>query len=57
VGAALDGAGKRIGGIYRPSLMVEQWMSVPWYGGGCMDDLERLEARGVRALPARPLDA
>jgi hypothetical protein len=50
VGAALDGAGKRIGGIYRPSLMVEQWMSVLWYGGGCMDDLERLEARGVRDL-------
>ncbi len=50
VGAALDRLGAGIGGEYRPSLMVEQWLSVLWYGGGCMDHLEQLEARGVREL-------
>jgi hypothetical protein len=50
IGAALDKLGAGIGGEYRPSLMVEQWLSVLWYGGGCMDDLKQLEARGVREL-------
>jgi Transposase DDE domain group 1 len=50
IGAALDRLGAKIGGGYRPSLMVEQWLSVLWYGGGCMDHLEQLEARGVREL-------
>jgi hypothetical protein len=50
IGAALDKLGAGIGGEYRPSLMVEQWLSVLWYGGGCMDHLEQLEARGVRDL-------
>lgn len=50
IGAALDKLGAGIGGKYRPSLMVEQWLSVLWYGGGCMDHLEQLEARGVREL-------
>ncbi len=50
IGAALDKLGSGIGGEYRPSLMVEQWLSVLWYGGGCMDDLKQLEARGVREL-------
>jgi hypothetical protein len=50
IGAALDKLGAGIGGAYRPSLMVEQWLSVLWYGGGCMDHLEQLEARGVRDL-------
>lgn len=50
VGASLDRLGAQIGGFYRPSMMVEQWLSVLWYGGGCMDHLEQLEARGVREL-------
>ena len=50
VGAALDTLKARIGGAYSPSTMVEQWISVLWYGGGCMDHLEQLEARGVREL-------
>lgn len=50
VGRVLDDLGAGIGGEYRPSTMVEQWMSVLWYGGGCMDHLEHLEARGVREL-------
>jgi hypothetical protein len=50
IGAALDKLGAGVGGEYRPSLMVEQWLSVLWYGGGCIDDLKQLEARGVREL-------
>lgn len=50
VGAALDALGEKVKGAYRPSVMVEQWLSVLWYGGGCMDHLEQLEARGVREL-------
>jgi hypothetical protein len=50
IGAELDQLGAEIGGEYRPSLMVEQWLSMLWYGGGCMDHLEQLEARGVREI-------
>ncbi len=50
VGAALDALGSGIGGGYRPAAMVEQWLSVLWYGGGCLDHLAQLEARGVREL-------
>jgi hypothetical protein len=50
VGAALDALGAGIGGEYRPATMVEQWLSVLWYGGGCLDHLAQLEARGVREL-------
>ena len=50
VGATLDRLGTGIGGDYRPSTMVEQWLSVLWYGGGCMDHLDHLRARGVCEL-------
>lgn len=50
IGAALDRLGAKIGGGYRPSLMVEQWLSLLWYGGGCMDHLNQLAARGVQEL-------
>lgn len=50
VSAALDALGAGIGGDFRPATMVEQWLSVLWYGGGCLDHLEQLEARGVREL-------
>jgi hypothetical protein len=50
IGAALDELGAGIGGEYRPSMLVEQWLSVLWYGGGCMDHLEQLKARGIREL-------
>jgi len=50
VSQGLDDLGSGIGGEYRPSTMVEQWMNVLWYGGGCMDHLEHLEVRGVREL-------
>jgi hypothetical protein len=50
LGAALDGMCAAVGGRYRPSLMVEQWLALLWYGGGCLDHLEFLEKRGVREL-------
>src|SRR3989337_1475950 len=50
VSAALDALGAGIGGDFRPATMVEQWLSVLWYGGGCLDHLKQLEARGVREL-------
>jgi hypothetical protein len=50
VGAALDKLGPKTGRGYRPSLMVEQWLSLLWYGGGCMDHLNLLAARGVPEL-------
>lgn len=50
VSAMLDALGAKIGGDFRPATMVEQWLSVLWYGGGCLDHLKQLEARGVREL-------
>ncbi len=50
VSAALDALCAGIGGDFRPATMVEQWLSVLWYGGGCLDHLRQLEARGVREL-------
>ena len=50
VSAALDALCAGIGGDFRPATMVEQWLSVLWYGGGCLDHLKQLEARGVREL-------
>jgi hypothetical protein len=50
LGAALDQMCAGVGGRYRPSLMVEQWLALLWYGGGCLDHLDLLEERGVREL-------
>ncbi len=50
VSVMLDALGAKIGGDFRPATMVEQWLSVLWYGGGCLDHLKQLEARGVREL-------
>ena len=50
LGAWLDQHAKEIGGRYRPSLMVELWVALVIYGGRGMDDLPRLESRGVRRL-------
>ena len=48
LGAWLDRRTAELGGRYRPSLMVEVWTALLLYGGGWMDDLKRLAARGVR---------
>lgn len=50
VGSYLDRKLADVGGHYRPSLHVEQWINLLLYGGGCMDHLPLLESRGVRAL-------
>ncbi len=50
LGSYLDRKLAEVGGRYRPSLHVEQWISLLAYGGGCMDHLPLLESRGARGL-------
>ena len=50
VGSWLDRRAAGVAGHYRPSLMVEAWAALLFYGGGWMDDLALLAARGVRRL-------
>ena len=50
LGAYLDGALGHLGGRYRPSLYVEQWMALLLFGGYCMDHLALLGSRGVQGL-------
>lgn len=50
VGAFLDGKLSWMGGRYRPALLMEQWLMLLIYGGGCMDHLPWLESRGLQAI-------
>ena len=50
LGQRIDAETAWLGGDYRPSLMVELWMVLLLYGGGCMDDLSLLSGRGIRRL-------
>jgi hypothetical protein len=50
LGRFLDRRGAGLPGRYRPSLMVEVWVALLLYGGGVMDELRLLEARGIRRL-------
>lgn len=50
IGHWLDSHGGAIGGWFRPALMVEVWVALLLYGGSVMDDLELLNARGIRRL-------
>jgi hypothetical protein len=50
LGGYLDQALAGVGGTYRPSMHVEQWMALLLYGGDRMDHLPLLERRGVQAL-------
>lgn len=50
MGQWLDAQTPSLGGRFRPSLMVEIWIVLLLYGGGVMDDLKLLRARGVRRL-------
>jgi hypothetical protein len=50
VGQRIDTEAAWLRGQYRPSLMVELWIVLLLYGGGCMDDLARLGGRGIRRL-------
>jgi hypothetical protein len=50
MGQWLDAQSRSVGGHFRPSLMIEMWVVLLLYGGGVMDDLKLLRARGVRRL-------
>lgn len=50
LGQQIDTQAGWLRGDYRPSLMVELWVVLLLYGGGCMDDLARLGGRGIRRL-------
>lgn len=50
LGRSLDRALSGMGGSYRPSLHVEQWMALLLQGGSSMEHLRQLESRGVRTL-------
>ena len=50
VGRWLDERAEAVAGFYRPSLMVEIWVTLLFYGGGWLEDLELLRARGIRRL-------
>lgn len=50
MGQWLDAQAGTVGGHFRPSLMIEMWIVLLLYGGGVMDDLKLLRARGVRRL-------
>lgn len=50
LGQRIDAEAAWLRGEYRPSLMVELWIVLLLYGGGCMDDLARLGGRGIRRL-------
>jgi hypothetical protein len=50
VGRWIDARTTALGGRFRPSLMVEVWVALLFFGGGVMDDLGLLKQRGVRRL-------
>lgn len=50
LGRWLDARTRSLPGRYRPSLMVEVWTALLFYGGGWMDDLGWFGRRGIRRL-------
>lgn len=50
LGTWIDEEAGEVGGLYRPSLMVELWIALLWFGGGWMSDLKLLAARGIRRI-------
>ena len=50
LGRWLEARTTELPGHYRPSLMVELWIALLFYGGGWLDDLRWLERRQVRRL-------
>lgn len=50
LGRAADEHASWLGGVYRPGLMIEIWVCLLLYGGGCMDHLVLLGERGIRRL-------
>lgn len=50
LGARIDRRTAAVDRRYRSSLFVEVWLAVLLYGGGVLDDLPRLAARGVARI-------
>lgn len=50
LGERIDSEATWLRGAYRPSLLVELWVVLLLYGGGCMDDLQLLKGRGIGRL-------
>ena len=50
LGPLLEEKMRGVRGVYRPSLLVEVWVALLFYGGRWLDDLALLRSRGVRRL-------
>lgn len=50
VGGWLDSRTGGLAGVFRPSLMVEIWVALLWYGGGALDHVGWLSGRNVRRI-------
>jgi hypothetical protein len=50
LGRTIDESVRGMPGAYRPSLFVEIWVALLFYGGVWLDDLRRFRSRGVRRL-------
>lgn len=50
LGAWIDERAAAVPGYFRPSMMAELWVSLLWYGGGWLDDVELLSRRCVRRI-------
>ena len=50
LGSWIDRRTRAIGGLFRPSLMVEMWVVLLLYGGRVLDDLPLLDRRGIHRL-------
>lgn len=50
LGRWLDARTASVPGRFRPSLMVELWVALVWFGGGWLDDLDLLASRRIRRL-------
>jgi hypothetical protein len=50
IGQWLASRTREVGGRFQSTLMIEVWIVLLLYGGGVMDDLKLLKARGIRRL-------
>lgn len=50
LGRQLDERAQGLAGVYRPSLLVEVWIALLFYGGAWIDDLRLLGSRGISRI-------
>lgn len=50
LGERIDASTRTLGGRFRSSLLIEQWIVLLLYGGGVLEDLHLLRSRGLRRL-------